>query len=148
MNIFNNAKSTIQHSAKATGRAAAKAGKAARAAGNSPAAHNARATGSHWVSDLRYGRSISLSFFRNNAWLMLVILITVIALIGLRYETKTKMVDIKKLEIELTRSRSSKLQEKAAYMTLIRESEMRRLVTSKGLGLEFKEQPPYELEVP
>ena len=30
-------------------------------------------------------------------------------------------------------------------MSLIRETEMRRLVEEKGLGLEFQEYPPYEL---
>jgi hypothetical protein len=30
-------------------------------------------------------------------------------------------------------------------MTLIRESEMKRLVNEKGLGLVFQEQPPYEI---
>ena len=30
-------------------------------------------------------------------------------------------------------------------MTLIRESEMKRLVKEKGLALEFQEQPPYEI---
>lgn len=65
---------------------------------------------------------------------------------GLRYKTKTKMEEIKRLTAELQIAESSKLQEKAAYMSLIRETEMKRMVKEKGLGLEFQEYPPYVLE--
>lgn len=98
-----------------------------------------------WLSELRYGRSISIEFFKNNAWLLIIIITSVIALIGLRYKTKSKMAEIKRLEVELNRAESEKLQEKSEYMSLIRETEMRRMVHEKGLMLEFQEQPPYEL---
>lgn len=98
-----------------------------------------------WIQELRYGQSISVEFFKKNAWLLLVIVVTILALMGLRYKTKTKMAEIKKLRIELQRAESEKLQEKAAYMSLIRETEMKRMVRERGLTLEFQEQPPYEL---
>lgn len=98
-----------------------------------------------WMEDVRFGRSVSLDFFRRNAWLLMVFIVAVLSLMGLRYKTKTKMEEIKKLNIELQRAESSKLQEKAAYMSLIRETEMRKLVDEKGLGLQFQELPPYEL---
>ena len=97
------------------------------------------------VNDMRYGRSLSLEFFRNNAWLLMIFVVAIIALMGLRYKTKTKMEEIKSLSVELQRAESSKLQEKAAYMSLIREAEMKRLVEEKGLPLQFQEFPPYEL---
>jgi len=100
--------------------------------------------GYSWVNEFRYGRSISVEFFKSNAWLLLIV-VAVIGLIGLRYKTKTKMSEIKRLNTELARAESNKLQEKAAYMSLIRETEMRRMVREKGLPLEFQEQPPYEL---
>ena len=98
-----------------------------------------------WMADMRYGRSLSVDFFRRNAWLLMVFIVSILSLMGLRYKTKTKMEEIKKLTNELQLAESSKLQEKAAYMSLIRETEMRRLVEEKGLGLEFQEYPPYEL---
>ena len=101
--------------------------------------------GYSWVNEFRYGRSISVEFFKSNAWLLLIIVVAVIGLIGLRYKTKTKMSEIKRLNTELARAESNKLQEKAAYMSLIRETEMRRMLREKGLPLEFQEQPPYEL---
>lgn len=98
-----------------------------------------------WLKDLSYGRSVSLTFFRRNAWLLTSIIIALVALMGLRYKTKTKMQEIKSLERELVRAESAKLQEKSAYMSLIRESEMQRLADRHGLGLTFQEQPPYTL---
>ena len=97
------------------------------------------------VNDMRYGRSLSLEFFRQNAWLLMLFVVAIIALMGLRYKTKTKMEEIKQLTVELERAQSSKLQEKAAYMSLIREAEMKKLVEEQGLGLQFQEFPPYEL---
>lgn len=98
-----------------------------------------------WMSDLRYGRTLSLDFFRRNAWLLMLFVVAIVSLMGLRYKTKTRMEEIKRLTVELERAESSKLQEKAAYMSLIRETEMKKLVEEKGLGLEFQELPPYEL---
>lgn len=100
-----------------------------------------------WISDVRYGRALSMEFFKKNAWLLMIFVVTMLALMGLRYKTKTKMEEIKKLTAELQIAESSKLQEKAAYMSLIRETEMRRLVEENGLGLEFQEQPPFELQL-
>lgn len=99
------------------------------------------------MKDLRYGRTLSLEFFRHNAWLLMLFVVAIISLMGLRYKTKTKMEEIKKLNVELQRAESSKLQEKAAYMSLIREAEMKRLVEQQGLGLQYQEAPPYELIV-
>lgn len=99
------------------------------------------------MKDLRYGRTLSLDFFRQNAWLLMLFVVAIISLMGLRYKTKTKMEEIKRLNVELQRAESSKLQEKAAYMSLIREAEMKKLVEEKGLGLQFQEAPPYELVI-
>ena len=99
------------------------------------------------MNDMRYGRSLSLEFFRRNAWLLMLFVVAILALMGLRYKTKTKMEEIKQLSVELQRAQSSKLQEKAAYMSLIREAEMKKLVEEQGLGLQFQELPPYELIV-
>ena len=103
--------------------------------------------GSSWVSDLRYGQTVSVSFFRKNAWLLMIFIAVVLALMGMRYKTKTKMAEIQKLEKELVRAQSEKLKEKAAYMSLIRETEMLRLVQKNNMGLVFQEQPPYEIDL-
>lgn len=98
-----------------------------------------------WVDELRYGQSISLNFFKSNAWLILLVVVVVLALMGLRYKTKTRMEEIKSLTMELRRTESRMLDEKQRYMTLIRETEMKKMVNERGLPLEFQEAPPYVL---
>ncbi len=100
---------------------------------------------SQLAEDIKFGQSISLEFFRSNAWLILIIVIATVALIGLRYKTKTNRAEIKALTAQLEIAQSEKLKEKADYMSLIRETEMKRLVREKGLPLEFQEQPPFLL---
>jgi len=100
---------------------------------------------SDWKSDVRHGRGVSLNFFRNNLWIIILCLVLVLMLIGLRYRTKTRMMEIRQLTTELSRAESRKLEEKASYMSLIRESEMKRMVESRGLNLEFQQTPPYEI---
>lgn len=99
-----------------------------------------------WVKNLRGGRSVSLEFFKKHGWAMAVSLIVILSLMGLRYKTKTRMVQIKRLNTELQRAESDKLREKQEYMTLIRQTRMNELVRENNLGLIHQEQPPYELD--
>ena len=99
------------------------------------------------MTDLRYGRTLSLDFFSRNAWIIMLFVVSIIILIGFRYKTKTRMEEIKKLNSELELAQSSKLQEKAAYMSLIRETEMKKLVEEQNLGLQLQETPPFELSL-
>ena len=96
-------------------------------------------------NDIRYGKTVSVSFFKKNAWLLILFVAIVLALIGVKYKTRTKMAEVRKLEKELVVSQSNMLREKSAYMTLIRETEMLRLVKKNGLGLIFQEEPPYDV---
>lgn len=98
------------------------------------------------TDDLRSGRTISLDFFKHNAWMIIAIITALIGVMGLRYRTKTRMSEIKLLNRELQRAESDKLQEKAWYMTLIRETELTRLTTEKRLGLKYQEEPPVVIE--
>lgn len=98
------------------------------------------------TDDLREGRAVSLEFFKRNAWMIIAIITALIGVMGLRYRTKTRMSEIKQLNRELQRAESEKLQEKAWYMTLIRETELTRLTTEKKLGLRYQEEPPVVIE--
>lgn len=100
----------------------------------------------HNTDTLRSGRAISLDFFKRNAWLIIAIITALIGVMGLRYRTKTRMSEIKQLNKELQRAESEKLQEKAWYMTLIRETELTRLTSEKRLGLRYQEEPPVVIE--
>ena len=97
------------------------------------------------VNIIREGRILSLQFFKNNAGFLLIGIVAILSLIGLRYSTQTKMQQIKKLRNDLEIAESDKINSKARYMSLIRETEMRELIKRHNLDLEFQEQPPYEL---
>lgn len=94
---------------------------------------------------LKDGRSMSLSFFKRNGWLILMAMVAVIWLISQRYSNQSRMEHIKGLQKELRRAESEKLDAKADYMSLIRETEMRRLMKENNLNLDYQEQPPYVL---
>lgn len=95
------------------------------------------------IRTLREGRPLSIELFRRHGWLILIAVVVVIALIGQRYTNQTKMEEIKKLNKELELQKSIQVNEKASYMSLIRENEMRRLLREKHLDLDYQEQPPY-----
>lgn len=100
----------------------------------------------HNRDNLKYGRTVSIDFFKRNAWMIILFMVGLISVMGLRYQTKTRMSEIKQLTRELQRAESFKLQEKALYMTLIRETELTRLTTEKHLGLNYQEEPPVAIE--
>lgn len=99
----------------------------------------------HIIRIVKDGRPLSLDFFRNHAWLILISVVVVLALIGQRYSNQSKMVQIKRLEKELAKSKSNQVARKAEYMSLIRENEMRRLLRTHNLDLDYQEQPPFTI---
>lgn len=98
------------------------------------------------TDEIRSGQAVSLDFFKRNAWLVIAILTALVGVMGLRYRTKARMTEIKQLNRELQRAESAKLQEKARYMTLIRETELTKLTAEKSLGLKYQEEPPVVIE--
>ena len=96
--------------------------------------------------NLRGGRGVSIEFFRRHGWLLSILLVVVLSLMGLRYKTQTRMVEIKRLNPQLERAQSEKLFEKKQYMTLIRQTKMNELVRANRLNLIHQEQPPYEID--
>lgn len=95
---------------------------------------------------IRSGQAVSLEFFKRNAWIIIAIMTALVGVMGLRYRTKARMTEIKQLNRELQRAESYKLQEKARYMTLIRETELTKLTAEKNLGLKYQEEPPVVIE--
>lgn len=98
------------------------------------------------TDDIRSGQAVSLEFFKRNAWIIIAIMTALVGVMGLRYRTKARMTEIKQLNRELQRAESYKLQEKARYMTLIRETELTKLTAEKNLGLKYQEEPPVVIE--
>ncbi len=99
------------------------------------------------ITNLRRGRGVSVRFFQQNAWMILFLVVIVVMLISLRYRTKVNMMQITQLERELEQAENRKIEEKALYMSTIRETDMQQLIDRHNLGLQFQEQPPYILEI-
>lgn len=93
----------------------------------------------------REGRILSVEMFKRHAWFILIVVVSIIALMGQRYTNQTKMLKIKQLDKELALEQSVHIYEKARYMSLIRENEMRQLLREKHLDLDYQEQPPYKI---
>lgn len=94
-------------------------------------------------TEISRGRGVSISFFRKHAWMILFLTVAVLMLTGLRYKTKTHIMEIERLNERLEQAEHMKMEEKSTYMSLVREKEMVKRVEQKNLGLEFQQQPPY-----
>ena len=94
-----------------------------------------------WLSRLLYGQVISVDFFARH-WLVIFTALAIIMMyITNKYNTQTKMEEIRTLTRELEIVKTERIRVKSAYMSRIRESEMQILVDSMGLGLSVSEQP-------
>lgn len=97
------------------------------------------------ADNLTKGRWVSLRFFKRHGWIIMFAVISVLALQGLRYKTRTSRMEIKQLQQELNEAEHAKIEAKAEYMSLIREKEMVESSGRHGLGLGFGDEPPYVL---
>ncbi len=97
------------------------------------------------IRHLREGRLLSVSLFKRHGWLIFIATVVAIALMGQRYSNQTKMENIKKLNAELALEKSILINEKAEYMSLIRENALKELMRRHNLDLDYQEQPPYEI---
>ena len=100
-----------------------------------------------FISRLLYGQVISVDFFLHH-WLVIFTALAIIMMyITNKYNTQTKMEEIRVLTRELEIVKTERIRVRSAYMSRIRESEMQQLVDSIGLGLSVSEQPPYKLSL-
>ena len=99
------------------------------------------------ITDIRKGRGVSSDFFRRNGWLIIFFTVVILVLTGMRYRTKVYMRQIKNLRTELKQAENERIEEKALYMSLIRETDMVELARKYDLGLGFPVKPPYVLDL-
>lgn len=99
------------------------------------------------ISNLRKGRGLSVDFFRRNGWLIIFMTVIILVLIGVRYRTRVYMHEIKTLRQELRNAENEYIEEKAVYMSMIRETDMVEMLQRYGLGLTFSDKPPYTLHL-
>lgn len=96
-------------------------------------------------SRILHGQLISLELFARNWLLVLTGVVLMLMYITNKYNTQTKMEEIRALNRELQIVKTERIRIRSAYMSRIRESGMQELVDSLGLGLTIRERPPYSV---
>lgn len=96
-------------------------------------------------SRLIHGQLLSSDLFVRNWLLVLTGVVLILMYITNKYNTQTKMEEIRALNKELQIVKTERIRVRSAYMSRIRESGMQELVDSLGLGLTIRERPPFSV---
>lgn len=101
---------------------------------------------SEFFSRLIHGQLISSRFFARNWLVIFTGVVIVLMYITNKYNTQTKMEEIRALNTELEVVKTERIRAKSAFMSRIRESRMQEMVDSLGLGLTVQDRPPYKVK--
>lgn len=104
---------------------------------------SASATGKKAGKDIIQGRFFSLDFFKRNAVYIIALVIMALAYIANKFVCQSSMEEVMTLKTELANAQTDLVNSSAQYNSLIRESEMTKLMREKNLGLSAPKDPPY-----
>lgn len=93
------------------------------------------------------GKAVS-DFLKNQAGLIALILFFMFFYISNRYECQQKLMDIVKLEKQLTDVKYEALTRSAELMGGSKQSQVKELIVEKGIELEESQTPPYSIAKP
>lgn len=96
--------------------------------------------------DIFQGRFFSLDFFKRNAVYIIALVIMALAYIANKFVCQSSMEEVIRLKTELANAQTDLVNASAKYNSMIRESEMTRLMQERHLGLSTPDEPPYELK--
>ena len=96
--------------------------------------------------DIFQGRFFSLDFFKRNAVYIIALVIMALAYIANKFVCQSSMEEVIRLKTELANAQTDLVNASAKYNSMIRESEMTKLMREKHLGLEAPNDPPTELK--
>ncbi|MBQ3364459.1 MAG: hypothetical protein IJG42_10985 [Muribaculaceae bacterium] len=108
---------------------------------------NTAATTSKKASrDFLQGRMLSLEFFKRN-WVYAVFIVAMaLAYIGNKFACQRSIQELLSLKTDLANAQTDLVNASAQYNSMIRESEMVKLMNQRNLGLTAPLDPPYELK--
>ena len=89
------------------------------------------------------GRFFSLDFFKRNAVYIIALVVMALAYIANKFVCQSSMQEVISLKTELANAQTDLVNSSAQYNSMIRESEMTRLMQEKHLGLSAPKDPPY-----
>ena len=103
------------------------------------------ATGKKAGKDIIQGRFFSLDFFKRNAVYIIALVLMALAYIANKFVCQSNMQEVLSLRTELANAQTDLVNSSANYNSMIRESEMTKLMREKNLGLSAPLEPPYVL---
>ena len=95
-------------------------------------------TGKKAGKDIIQGRFFSLDFFKRNAVYIIALVVMALAYIANKFVCQSSMQEVMTLKTDLVNS-------SAEYNSMIRESELTKLMREKNLGLVAPQEPPFVL---
>ena len=104
------------------------------------------ATGKKAGKDIIQGRFFSLDFFKRNAVYIIALVIMALAYIANKFVCQSSMQEEMTLKVDLANAQTDLVNASAEYNSMIRESEMTKLMQEKNLGLSSPKEPPYVLK--
>jgi len=107
---------------------------------------NAAATGKKAGRDFFQGRFFSLEFFKRYWVYVVFVVVMALAYIANKFVCQSSMQEVITLKTDLANAQTDLVNASAAYNSMIRESEMTKLMREKNLGLTAPKEPPYELK--
>lgn len=100
----------------------------------------------HALQSTARGRVLSIKFFKKYMFQIIFITVLIMMYVASRYDYKTSMEETVKLKDELNIARTEMQQQRARYMSSIRESSMQQIVDTMHLDLAIRERPPFVIE--
>jgi len=101
------------------------------------------ATGKKAGKGILQGRFFSLDFFKRNAVYIIALVIMALTYIANKYVCQSSMEEVISLKTELANAQTDLVNSSAKYNSMIRESEMTKLMQKRRLGLSAPSDPPY-----
>ena len=96
--------------------------------------------------DIFQGRFFSLDFFKRNAVYIIALVIMALTYIANKFVCQSSMQEVITLKTELANAQTDLVNASAKYNSMIRESEMTKLMREKHIGLSAPLDPPYDLK--
>ena len=95
------------------------------------------------------GDILSARFFRNNIWLIIIIVIFTIIYISNRYSVQKYLIEVDKLQNELEDAKYRALSSSSQLTEKTRESHILEILkTRKDSVLKMSDRPPYIIDIP
>lgn len=97
-----------------------------------------------WSSIIQ-GRILSVGVFKKYWAAVALCIIMVLAHNASKYKCQTQIAEIEKLKNDLSNAQTANVEASSRYNTLIRESNLTKLVDTMRLNLKMTERPPYSV---